>query len=419
MSAVGSEAEIHIYEQIGENFWGEGISARRFMRDLKALGKVRKITCRINSPGGNVFDGNAIYNLLKAHEASVHVIIDGVAASIASVIAMAGDTIEMPENAYMMIHNPANLIFGTASDMRKMADDLDKIKEGLVATYMARTGMSAKEISRLMDEETWMTAEDAMEMGFADKVKEPVKAVANFAMFSLFRNPPKDLLHTSPEPVNVEIKETPPMATENPAVATPAASHVDTSSPEFQAALTAAVAAALPKALAPVTQQINEQRMGAVRERFQNLASNGKLTPAQAKLFGSVAEQLISVDATMKFSVENDGSNERSGSPVDALFALADTMNHSLLKEAVASESGTANTIKPAAKTTAKGWQPDLTDVPENQAGCLSGYIMDQFIQNEIMAKNTGMTYAQAAAIAEKDQDLIALMKQYDNGYGK
>lgn len=419
MSAKGTTAEIHIYEQIGESFWGGGISARRFLRDLKDLGPVTSITVRINSPGGNVFDGNAIYNLLKAHKATIHVIIDGVAASIASVIAMAGDTIEMPENAYMMIHNPSNMLYGTAEDMRKMADDLDKIKEGLVATYVARTGMKAEEISRLMNEETWMTAEDAMEMGFADKVNPPVKAAANFALLGLFKHAPNDLLQTSPDPSNVEIEETIPMAT-NPA--TPAAAPFNASSPEFQAALQTALAAALPEAVkaatAPAMAQIQEQRMSAVRDRFNNLSAKGNLLPAQAKLFSLVAEQLLTVDAQVKFSVEADGTNEITGTPVEALFALADTMNHGLLNEKLATESGSGAGAAPAAPAaSAKGWTPDLTNVPENQAGSIGSYIMDQYIRNQLMAKNDKLTYAQAAQLAEKDPELRKLLQQHDNGY--
>lgn len=159
-------AEIFIYDEIG--YWG--ITAADFARDLKALGDISQIDLHINSPGGNVFDGTAIYNLLANHSAAVTVYIDGLAASMASVIAMVGDVIHMPANALMMIHNPWSFAGGEAEDLRKMADVLDKIKASLMTTYMKRTGKSEEEISQLMDEETWLTGAEAVEHGFADEL---------------------------------------------------------------------------------------------------------------------------------------------------------------------------------------------------------------------------------------------------------
>jgi len=192
ITATKNSAEILIYEQIGENFWGEGVSAKQFVKDLNAL-DVKTITVRINSPGGNVFDGNAIYNALTAHKADIQVKIDGIAASIASVIAMAGDTVEMPENAMMMIHDPAGRVWGTAEDMIKMAAALGKIKTGLVAAYRGKTRMADDDIAAMMTEETWMTAAEAVEYGFADSMIERVNVQANFDMLGRFRNVPKCL----------------------------------------------------------------------------------------------------------------------------------------------------------------------------------------------------------------------------------
>ena len=138
-NAAKSEADILIYEEIGADWFGDGLTAKAFAEDLKALGNVDRINLFINSPGGSVFDGLAIYNQLIAHKAEVHVRIDGLAASIASVIAMAGDTIEMPENAILMIHDPFAVVMGNSEELRKMADTLEKIKAGLITAYSKKS----------------------------------------------------------------------------------------------------------------------------------------------------------------------------------------------------------------------------------------------------------------------------------------
>ena len=188
-------AEILLYEQIGKGWDDSGVGAKKFIEDLNAL-DVKNINLHINSPGGNVFEGNAIYNALKAHKATINVKIDGIAASIASVVAMSGDTIEMPENAMMMIHDPSGLVVGTAADMEKMAAALKKIGTGLVAVYHNKSNMEKDEISTMMKNETWMTAQEAVEMGFADKVLESVNAQANLEALKQYKykNVPAQLL---------------------------------------------------------------------------------------------------------------------------------------------------------------------------------------------------------------------------------
>lgn len=184
-NAADGVAEILIYDEIG----AFGITAKQFADDLKAVGKPNTITLRINSPGGSVFDGIAIHNSLKRLSARKTVWIDGIAASIASVIAMAGDEIVMPENAMMMIHDPAGVVAGTAPEMRAMADALDRIKGGLVTAYRDRTGKADDEVEQLMAAETWMTATEAVSAGFADRVDKPIRATAHFDL-SRFRNAP-------------------------------------------------------------------------------------------------------------------------------------------------------------------------------------------------------------------------------------
>lgn len=168
-------AEILIYESIGEDWFGDGMTARRFNDELSGLGELANITVRINSPGGAVFDGIAIYNILKQHAAAVHVFVDGLAASAASIIAMAGDRVTMGVGALMMVHNPWTLQVGDSNDMRKAAADLDVIREGMLDAYETRTGLSRGELRLMVDAETWLGPLAAIEKGFADDMARPKK----------------------------------------------------------------------------------------------------------------------------------------------------------------------------------------------------------------------------------------------------
>ena len=164
------KAEIWIYEEIGEDFWtGGGVTAKGFQKELAAI-KADKIDLHINSPGGLVFDGITIYNLLKQHPANVTTYIDGLAASIASVIALAGDSVIMAENALFMIHKASGLVMGNSDDMRDFAEKLDKVNTSIATTYISKTGKDEPEINDLMAAETWMTAAEALDFGFVDEV---------------------------------------------------------------------------------------------------------------------------------------------------------------------------------------------------------------------------------------------------------
>lgn len=188
--AAVQEAEIWLYDEIGEGWFG-GVSAKRFGEDLKALGRVEHITLRLNSPGGDVFDGLAIYNILKQHRARVTVQVDGLAASIASLIAMAGDEIRMAANSFMMIHKAWGMAIGNADDMQAMADTLGKVDGSLLDTYARRTSLATEELEAMLAAETWMTAAEAVEKGFADQVTEELKLAAHFDLdkFKYKHNP--------------------------------------------------------------------------------------------------------------------------------------------------------------------------------------------------------------------------------------
>jgi ATP-dependent protease ClpP protease subunit len=200
MQATGDTAEILIYEEIGASFWGGGIDPKDFAMDLKGLGDVTTLNVRINSPGGDVFDGVAIYNLLAQHKATVNVYVDGLAASIASIIAMAGDKICMADNAMMMIHNAMACTAGDANDLREFADVLEKVSTTMAGTYVKRTGMKAADVQKLMDAETWFNAQDCIDNGFADEIVQPeagTKAKAKFDL-SLFKHVPEGVAQQKP-----------------------------------------------------------------------------------------------------------------------------------------------------------------------------------------------------------------------------
>ena len=200
MKAADSVGEILLYQDIGEGFWTAGTTAASFAADLKALGKVNLINCRINSPGGNVFDGITIYNLLASHPARVVVHVDGLAASIASVIAMAGDEINIADNGMMMIHNAWGGGFGPAADLRQIADTLDAITDTIAATYVKRSGMKLDKVKSMMDAETWMNAQEARDCGLATNVVDNMQIAARISPTKKvpFKNIPKAILTEAP-----------------------------------------------------------------------------------------------------------------------------------------------------------------------------------------------------------------------------
>ena len=175
-----NEAEILLYDMIADfdNEKWHITSAKSFIDKIKALGDVKKINLRINSVGGDVFEALAIYNYLKSHKAKIHVYIDGLAASAASVVAMSGKKITMPSNAMMMIHNPSGGVYGNAEDMRDTAEILDKIRDSIANVYITRTGLEREKINSMMDAETWLSAQEAKDMNFCDEISEPIQIAA-------------------------------------------------------------------------------------------------------------------------------------------------------------------------------------------------------------------------------------------------
>lgn len=169
------EADVFIYDVVGDSWIGN--DAATVVKEIRNI-KAKKINLRINSPGGSVFDGMAIYNALLGHEATVTTYIDGLAASIASVIALAGDKIIMAENAMFMIHNPWTFTAGDAKALRKEADVLDQVRETILNTYTSRTGGDREDLAKSMDDETWYDATQAKEAGFVTDVSKASKIAA-------------------------------------------------------------------------------------------------------------------------------------------------------------------------------------------------------------------------------------------------
>ncbi|APE43407.1 peptidase [Sulfitobacter alexandrii] len=172
-AAADSDATtITMFEVIGEDFWtGGGVTAKRVSAALRAIGD-RDVTVKINSPGGDMFEGIAIYNLLRKHPAKVSIEVMGWAASAASIIAMAGDDIRMGLGTFMMVHNAWGGVIGNRHDMREAAEMFDGFDSAIADIYEARTGQDRSTVTALMDAETFMGPQDAVAKGFADSVDE-------------------------------------------------------------------------------------------------------------------------------------------------------------------------------------------------------------------------------------------------------
>lgn len=172
------DPEVMLYDEIGS--WG--VSAADFASQLKALGDVKKITMRVNSPGGDSFAGIAMYNTLKAHPAEKTCYIDGMAASAASLVCMAADKIIAPENSFMVVHEPSAMTVGPAQAHLDMAADLERVSAAYANTYAQETGQTLENVRSLMAEDRLMSARECMEKGYVDEVTKPVMMTATFAL---------------------------------------------------------------------------------------------------------------------------------------------------------------------------------------------------------------------------------------------
>ena len=163
-------AELILYGSIGSDEYWDDISDKAFKQDIENLGDIENITLHINSPGGSVFSAVAIANTLKNHKAKITANIDGLAASAATIITSACDIVKMPKNALFMVHNPITFAYGNNQEMQKTVKMLDKVKNSIIETYLNKTKTDKETLSELMDNETWMNAEEAKEYGFIDEI---------------------------------------------------------------------------------------------------------------------------------------------------------------------------------------------------------------------------------------------------------
>ncbi len=282
----GGNVELMIYDEIG----GWGITAQQFARELNGLGKITQITARIHSPGGDVFEGMAIYNILKGHPAHKVCHIDGLAASMASVIAMAFDEIIMPANAMMMIHKPWGGTLGDAEDMRKYADLLDKVESNLVGAYKDKTKLDETELHSLLSQETWLTGSEAVEKGFADTLSEPLQMAAalNSKRLKDFQNMPEALKELFAPKGNL------------PANTLPAAATPQAADPQPVPANPAPIVAAQPIVAAPPTEaqiqaaaQTRIDGINAAFAPFPQLSALKESCLSNAAMTGDKAKDVI------------------------------------------------------------------------------------------------------------------------------
>lgn len=187
--ATDAVAEVYIFDEIG----AYGISAQEFITEMKEY-KDTPVNLRINCIGGDVFDGMAMYNIIKKREAKTTAYIEGIAASMGSVIALAADEVVMAENSLFMIHNAWGGAMGEAEDMRKTASVLEKISGEIASIYKRKTRLSLDRINDMMDEETWLNAEEAYELGFVDTISDSIKVAAKYDV-SKFKNITTEQIH--------------------------------------------------------------------------------------------------------------------------------------------------------------------------------------------------------------------------------
>ena len=187
--ATDAVAEVYIFDEIG----AYGITAQDFIAEMKEY-KGTPVNLRINCIGGDVFDGMAMYNIIKKREAKTTAYIEGIAASMGSVIALAADEVVMAENSLFMIHNAWGGAMGEAEDMRKTASVLEKISGEIASIYKRKTRLSLDRITDMMDEETWLNAQEAYELGFIDSISDSIKVAAKYDV-SKFKNITTEQIH--------------------------------------------------------------------------------------------------------------------------------------------------------------------------------------------------------------------------------
>jgi ATP-dependent protease ClpP protease subunit len=304
--AGSSAAEIFIYDEIG--IWG--VTAKDFAAEFKAIPADRAISLHINSPGGSVWDGFAIYNLLKSRGDKVTAYIDGVAASIATIIALGANRVVAAENAMWMIHNPAMSLFAAESDeLRSYADMLDKLRDQAAAIYEAKTGKDRDAITGAMDATTWLNAREAAEWGFVDQVSDAIEAAAcsRHSAYNFAKPPPA----ASALATNIKTPTTDTMKKLLAALAAakliPSADATD----EVAAAQFEAAFAALQDQHKTTADELAATRAGL--EEFADKAAADLKTRAESTIAGLVKDGRLKDDASLREKWVNAYIHDEAG----------------------------------------------------------------------------------------------------------
>lgn len=322
-------AELHIYEQIGKDWFdNSGVTAKEFSDALKGIPSAQPLTVFINSPGGNVWDGLAIYHALKAR-GNVTTVVDGIAASIASVIALAGKEVRIPANALFMVHDPSGAAMGTAEDMLKMAEALEKHAEVIANIYVEKTGKPFDEVRSMMREETWLTGTEAAQAGFADTVTDEISLTASATNFDLsrFRRAPVAAVNLGGQPsAQTQTEQTPPtMPTNTPATAeaiTPAPVALSTEGSEVTK---------IKGELAAITAQLDAARRANVTREVQNAASEGRIPANQVDAWVTRAMKDETILNDLKsLPVQKPGEEPVSASVEVVATSIKDIEAHAL-----------------------------------------------------------------------------------------
>lgn len=313
--AKDSAAEIYVYGNIGDRWNEDGVIASELVRDIAALA-VGTINLRINSYGGSVPDGLAIYNALRRHAATVNVFVDGVAISCASYIAMAGDTITMAKNSQMMIHAPWSFAGGNAVELRDQADVLDRYAKAMASAYADKSGKSYEDALALLTDgkDHWFLADEAKAEGFADEVGDEVAVAASLASsFDLSR-----------------FKAAAPAAAANPQVPQPAAAAVTTQ----EASMPAIVPAAGEPTATPFarTKEDNAQ----VLAMFKPFASRAAIAALQTEV---LADPGLTIEAIQARLLAEMGKGSEPANPQGAFPKVEKTEDEADKRIAAASDA--------------------------------------------------------------------------------
>lgn len=372
-AAGGGEYDLLVHGDIGESWYGESVSAKSVVSQLRKLApNTKQINVRINSFGGSVADGLAIYNALRDAKARKIVVIDGVAISAGSLIAMAGDEIHAPKSSLMMIHGPWTVAQGNSAEMRKHADVLDKWADTMVSAYVRKTGKTEDEIRNMLKdgEDHWFTAEEALAAGFVDRIlEEPVSSNAK----ALLDRAPEGVRHMAmayfaARPRNSEETKMPEPENTEAAVTEPAAETVETAAPVETAAEPAkaepVVPAEPPKVEASVDMvAVLAQARAAIEAEFNAklAASKAELDVANARLRAEIdAKELRDVLAEVTASFGNlPGKAEVLGPAIRAM-RKADPAVAAVIEATLKGANAlVAQSLDPLGRTAAESLTPE------------------------------------------------------------